>query len=142
MFLGQYSHNLDSKGRLTVPARFRNLMADGAYITQGFERNLMVLTAVTFQQVCERVNGKSITDPNARQLKRLLFATADRVELDRSGRILIPQFLREVVQLDGEAVVVGVGNYVEIWSPEAWAAQDALLQDTDANAQRFAELEL
>ena len=90
MFLGQYRHNLDNKGRLTIPARFRELLSDGAYITQGFDKNLMVLTAPTFEFISQRVNQMSITDPTARELKRLLFSTADRVEPDSNGRILIP----------------------------------------------------
>jgi MraZ protein len=142
MFLGQYTHSLDPKGRLSIPARFRELLDAGAYITQGFEQNLMVLTATAFERLSARVNGMSLTDPTARQLKRLLFATADRVELDGSGRIRIPQFLREVAGLNGEAVIIGAGDYFEIWSSQAWQPKAAELQDTEANAQRFAALEL
>ena len=142
MFLGQYTHSIDPKGRLSVPARFRELLEAGAYITQGFEKNLMVLTAAAFERLSARVNEMSLTDPNARQLKRLLFATADRVEVDGSGRIRIPQFLREVSGLNGEAMIVGAGDYFEIWSSQAWQPKAAELQDTEANAQRFATLEL
>lgn len=142
MFLGQYTHTIDPKGRLSVPARFRELLEPGAYITQGFEQNLMVLTAEAFERLSARVNQMSLTDPTARQLKRLLFATADRVEVDGSGRIRIPQFLREVAGLNGEAVIVGVGDYFEIWSSPAWQPKAAELQDTDGNAQRFAAFEL
>ncbi len=142
MFLGQYQHRLDSKGRLTIPSRYRELLAAGAYVTQGFDRNLMVLTPEAFQSISERVNQMSLTDPVARQLRRLIFATADRVEVDRSGRILIPQFLRGVAQLENEAIIVGAGNYFEIWSPQEWAAQVDEIQDTEANAQRFAALEI
>lgn len=142
MFLGQYTHSIDPKGRLSVPARFRELLEAGAYITQGFEKNLMVLTAAAFERLSARVNEMSLTDPNARQLKRLLFATADRVEVDGSGRIRIPQFLREVAGLNGEAMIVGAGDYFEIWSSQAWQPKAAELQDTEANAQRFATLEL
>ena len=142
MFLGQYTHNIDSKGRLTVPARFREYLTEGAYISQGFDHNLMVLTTAAFEQLSKTINGMSITDPTNRQLKRLIFAGADRVELDRVGRIRIPQFLRQVASLDGEVVLIGVGDYFEIWSPEAWSPLAAELQDTQANAQRFAALEL
>ncbi|MDH5507447.1 MAG: division/cell wall cluster transcriptional repressor MraZ [Anaerolineae bacterium] len=142
MFLGQYQHNIDEKGRLTIPARFRELLSDGAYVTQGFDANLMVLRAPTFEFISQRVNQMSMTDPVARELKRLLFSTADRVETDKNGRILIPQFLREVAGLDGEAMLVGVGDYFEIWSPQPWQQQISQLQDTGANAQRFAALDL
>jgi len=142
MFLGQYTHSIDTKGRLTVPSRFRELLEQGAYISQGFEQNLMVLTAMAFERISNRVNEMSLTDPTARQLKRLIFATADRVEVDSSGRIRIPQFLREVASLDGDAVIVGAGDYFEIWSPLAWQPKAAELQDTETNAQRFATLVL
>lgn len=142
MFLGQYHHNIDSKGRLTIPARFRELLDVGAYISQGFDRSLMVLTAPSFESISHRVNQMSMTDPAVRQLRRLIFSTADRLEVDRAGRILIPQFLRETAKLDGEAVVVGVGNYFEIWSPDVWEQQLSQLKDTDANAQRFSAFDL
>ena len=142
MFLGQFNHNLDTKGRLTIPARFRELLEGGAYVTQGFDANLMVLTAPTFEFISQRVNMMSITDPTARELKRLLFSTASFVEPDKNGRILLPQFLRDVAGIDGEAVVVGVGQYFEIWAPEPWNQQINVLMDTEANAQRFAALNL
>lgn len=142
MFLSQYRHTLDNKGRLTIPARYRELLQDGAYVTRGFEKNLIVLTPPSFESMSLRVNQMSLTDPLARQLKRLLFSNADYVTVDGSGRILIPQFLREVAELDGEAMVVGAGIYFEIWSPEAWDEQLTLLLDSEANSQRFAGLEL
>ena len=142
MFLGQYRHNFDAKGRLTIPARFRELLTDGAFVTQGFEQNLMVLTPPTFEAITQGVNQTSITDPTARDLKRLLFSTASQVEPDGNGRILIPQFLRELAGLDSEAFLVGVGDYFEIWSPTQWEEKMSLLNDTDANAQRFVGLDL
>ncbi len=142
MFLGQYQHNLDEKGRLTIPAKFRDALADGAYLTQGFDRNLRLLTEVDFETMAEQINRLSMTDPSIRQLRRLIFATASEVQLDRIGRTLVPQFLREFAGLNTEAVIVGVGEAIEIWSPEAWAEQEGLLQDAEANAQRFAELDL
>jgi len=143
MFLGQYQHNIDSKGRLTIPARFRELLvAEGAYVTQGFDKNLMVLTVPSFNQIYQRVNRMSMTDPMARLLKRLIFSGADRVDVDKVGRILIQQFLREAASLDTEAVIVGVGDYLEIWSPTIWEEQLTQLKDVEANAQRFMTLEL
>lgn len=137
MFLGQYQHNVDSKGRLTIPARYRDMLADGAYVTQGFEGNLMVMTVSAFGMITKRVKQMSITDPKARLLRRLFYSNGERVDVDKAGRILIPQFLRNTAGLNGEAVVVGVGDYFEIWSPEAWADQATILEDADSNAERF-----
>ncbi len=142
MFLGQYQHSLDTKGRLTVPARYRDLLVDGAYITQGFERNLMVWRTTVFEAISHRVSQMSITDPTSRLLRRLIFSSGEMVEVDRSGRILIPQFLRQAASLDSEAIVVGVGDYFEVWSPDLWSEQVAQLQDSDANAQRFMAFDL
>jgi MraZ protein len=143
MFLGQYSHSIDSKGRLTIPSRFRDVLAaDGAYVTQGFDHNLLLLTASTFERISERVGHMSMTEPNARLLKRLIFSSAERLEVDKAGRILIPDFLRNAVNIKDEAVVVGAGEYIEIWEPGKWAQQLTMLQDSDANTQRFALLDL
>jgi MraZ protein len=142
MFLGRYEHNIDEKGRLTIPVRYRELLENGAYVTQGFDRNLMVLDAPSFEKMYEHVNQMSMTDPTARQLKRFIFSSAERVEIDRAGRMLLPQFLREAARLDASAMIIGVGDYFEIWSPLNWAQQNDLLQDADANMQRFAALNL
>jgi MraZ protein len=142
MFLGRYEHNIDEKGRLTIPARFRELLVDGAYVTQGLDRNLIVLPTASFHDMYENVNTLSMTDPNARQFRRLIFSSAVQCEIDRAGRILLPQFLRESIQLQDTAMIVGVGGHFEIWSPGNWAEQNAVLQDADANVQRFAALNL
>lgn len=142
MFLGQYQHNLDNKGRLTIPARYRDLLDDGAFVTQGFDRNLMVLTIATFEAFSQRVKVMSITDSKARLLRRLLFSNGERVDVDKAGRILIPQFLRLAAGLDGEAMVVGVGDYFEIWSPMHWADQAVKLQDSEANADLFSVFDI
>lgn len=142
MFLGQYEHTIDEKGRMIIPARFRELLLDGAYILQGFDRNLMILTAPSFEKVSQRIDQMSLTDPNARLLRRLIFSKAERLEIDKAGRALIPQYLRDSARLGSNAIVVGSGAYIEIWSPELWAQQDEELNENDADAQRFAALDL
>jgi MraZ protein len=143
MFLGQFQHNFDDKGRLMVPARFRDELLDGgAYITQGFDPCLMVMTGSYFKQVYDSVNAMNMADPNARLLRRLIFANAYPVETDKVGRILVPQNLRTFASLNSEAVVAGQGDYFEIWTPAAWDEQMKKIQDTEANNQRFATLNL
>jgi MraZ protein len=141
MFLGRYEHNIDEKGRLTIPARYRDLLVNGAFVTQGFDHNLIVHPVTSFEELSLKVNQLAFTDPVARQLKRFMFSTAERCEIDRVGRILLPQFLREAAGLDGTVMLVGAGDYFEIWSLQGWAMQDELLQDTEAT-QRFAALNL
>ena len=142
MFLGQYEHAIDDKGRVTIPARYRELLVDGAYITLGFDQNLIVLTPLIFDQISQRVNLMNMADPLARQLRRLIFSNAERVEADKLGRILIPSFLRQSAQLDTGAVVVGVGSHFEIWAPDLWNRQSETLRDAEANQQRFSVLDL
>lgn len=143
MFLGQFQHNLDDKGRLMIPARFRDLLEGGAFITQGFDRCLMVMTESYFKQVYERIEAMNLADPTARLLRRLILSNAYPVEVDKIGRILVPQNLRSFLGLEsGELVVAGQGQYFEVWTPALWSEQMAQLQDTEANTQRFSTLDL
>ena len=142
MFLGQYEHTIDEKGRLTIPARFRELLSDGAYVTRGFDKNLYVLTTVSFQQIFTQVNTTSLTNPASRSLRHLIFSNAEKVEVDKIGRILIPQYLRQAAELDTAAFVVGAGSFFEIWSPERWSEQNRLLDDDEASNQIYAAFDL
>jgi MraZ protein len=141
MFLGQYRHSLDNKGRLTIPARFRELLEGGALVTRGFDRNLLILTTADFDRLTRRVNQMSMTDPDARDLRRRLFSNASQVDFDRLGRILIPTFLREAAQIDGDAFLVGAGNYFEIWAPEVWEKHNAR-QEEDEDTRRFTAFDI
>jgi MraZ protein len=142
MFLGQYQHTLDDKGRLMIPARFREVLDSGAYVTQGFDKCLMVMTEAYFKEVYDRLNAMNLTDPTARLLRRLILSNAYPVEVDKVGRILVPGNLRQVINLQNEATIAGQGEYFEVWTPADWAAQVTQLNDTDANNQRFATLDL
>jgi len=142
MFLGQYQHNLDDKGRLMIPARFRELLVGGAFITQGFDRCLMVMTSSYFEEVYRRINAMNLADPIARMLRRLILSNAYPLEVDKIGRVLLPANLRQLISLEGEAIVAGSGDYFEIWTPALWNEQLAQLQDTETNNQRFSALDL
>ena len=142
MFLGQFQHTLDEKGRLMIPARYRELLAAGAFITQGFDKCLMVMTDAYFAQVYDRINSMNLADPTARLLRRLILSNAYPVEVDRVGRILIPGNLRQGIELNGEAIVAGQGDYFEVWNPAEWSQQMDQLQDIETNNQRFATLDL
>lgn len=142
MFLGQFQHKLDEKGRLMIPARYRELLAAGAFVTQGFDKCLMVMTDAYFAQVYDRINSMNLADPTARLLRRLILSNAYAVEADKVGRILLPENLRQVIALNGEAIVAGQGDYFEVWNPADWNAQMEQLQDIETNNQRFATLDL
>ena len=143
MFLGQFQHNLDDKGRLMIPARYRDLLAAGAYITQGFDKCLMVMTDAYFNEVYERINSMNMADSTARMLRRLILSNAYPVEVDKVGRILVPQNLRAFLGIEsGELTVAGQGEYFEVWAPAEWKIEMNQLQDVEANEQRFSTLDL
>lgn len=142
MFLGQFVHSIDDKGRITVPVRFRASLSSGAYITQGFERNLMVYTSETFQRMAQRATTLSTTNPEARAIRRVIFGGATDVELDSSGRILIPPFLRDYAQLQNEVTIVGAGEYFELWENKLWVAELDSVTDPEVNARRFTDFDI
>ena len=142
MFLNQYQHSFDDKGRLTIPAKLRELPAEGAFVVQGLDRNLMVLPPPVFQILYDRLMAMSLTDPTARLLRRIILGNALQVVPDGVGRILLQPNLKEFASLKENVVFVGQGDYFEIWSPELWKEQEVQVSDAGTNAQRFAALDL
>ncbi|GBD15409.1 Transcriptional regulator MraZ [bacterium HR26] len=141
MFLGRYSHTIDEKGRLAIPARFRDLFGGEAVLTRGIDRCLTLYPMAAWRPLAEKVSALSISDPDARTFRRMVFAEATVVQFDRQGRILLPPELRDYAGLERDAVVVGVNTYVEIWSPPAWSAQAEMIEREGASiAQRLATL--
>jgi len=140
MFLGQHQSSFEAENRLAVPARFRDLLAQGAYITQGFDRNLLVLSAEAFQAIYARFTAMNIADPLARLLLRMILGSAAELEIDASGAMLVPPKLREFAGLEADAVLVGQGQYIEVWTPDQWQQQELRVQDAEANGGRFAGL--
>src|SRR5215212_4188555 len=120
MFLGQYEHTIDEKGRLAIPARYRSALAEGLYLTAGVERCLHILTPDAWQALAENVASLPWLDPNARQVQRNLFAMATHGVPDKLGRIVIPQYLRTYAELGTDVVVAGVFDRIEVWDRSAW----------------------
>lgn len=142
MFFGQYDHNIDEKGRFTIPSRYRELLEGGAFITLGFDENLMVIRKEDFHELYQKAKGFSITKKPGRNLSRSLFGNAEYVEIDKNGRVLIPQFLRDEINLGTSVKVIGVGSYFEIWPIDFWKENQKELSDGDSRAQLFEDLEL
>ncbi len=120
MFWGEYSHCIDKKGRLIIPARFRPHLCEGAFLTRGFEQNLVIYPQDSWLHLKQHLNDLAFTDSKGRALRRLLFSGAIDLSLDRQGRLLIPAYLREHAELAGDAFIVGMENYIEIWQPSRW----------------------
>ena len=142
MFMGEFTHAIDDKGRLTIPARFREELAYGSVITRGYDKYLLLYTADVFKRIITRAEALSPTDPDHRALLRLTFSGASEAVPDRQGRILVPPYLREYAGIDAECVIVGIGNSIEVWSKDGWAQQLQTLNDPTVNAARFSALNL
>lgn len=142
MFMGEFTHAIDDKGRLTIPAKFREDLAYGAVITRGYDKYLVLYTAESFKRLTARAETLTPTNPEHRALLRLTFSGASEAVPDRQGRILVPPFLRDYAGIDSECVIVGVGHAIEVWSKDGWGQQLEQLNDPAANAERFAALNL
>jgi MraZ protein len=120
MFLGTHSPRLDDKGRLILPAKFRDELAEGLVITKGQERCLFVFPMAEFTQIAEQLRAAPMTHKAARAYSRVFFASASDEVPDKQGRITIPPHLREYAGLSRDCVVIGASTRVEIWDSQAW----------------------
>lgn len=140
MFWGEFSHHLDDKGRLIIPARYRPHLSQGAVLTRGLDHNLVIYPRDAWQNLSEHLNQIPITHPTSRALRRLLFSGAVELTIDRQGRILIPAYLRDYASLDGEVLIAGMETFLEIWEPSHWRTTLDDVPQTLANANHLLKL--
>jgi MraZ protein len=140
VFTGEYRHAVDAKGRIAVPARFRAQLDGGLVVARWLDTCLAVFPMTAWEELSAKVGSLPMTDPNARLLQRQLFAGAFETELDRQGRVLVPQGLRAFAGLEDEAMVLGSREHAEIWAPARWDTYSESLNDPDAFAQAIAGL--
>lgn len=136
MFLGEFEHTIDDKGRVAIPARFREELSEGLVLTRGFDQCLQAFPQHAWRPLAERISKMSMGSQEARNLRRLIFSGAAEVEVDRQGRILIPQNLREYAGLAEQVVIAGMDTYFELWSSERW---NGVLEDLDNSASVIAQ---
>jgi MraZ protein len=137
MYFGKCTLTLSEKSQLTLPSNFREATSNAVYITQGFDRNLILLSQKAFYAIYSHVKATSISDPLGRLLSRLILGSAAEVAIDGLGQIELPINLCEYAELEKEIIIVGQGEYSELWSPAHWQKQMASLNDFDANTHRF-----
>ncbi len=140
MFLGEFVHTIDEKGRLTIPAKFRAGLEDGLVITRGIDRCLVIYPMEEWERLAEKVSALPMTDRSARAFRRLVFAGASDAIPDKNGRVLIPPSLREYAALDGEVIVTGLNTYVEVWGPAAWGEERKHVEGDSGNIEEWAAL--
>ena len=120
MFIGSYSHNLDSKGRIIVPARFRDELHSTFILTRGFEGCLTVYSLEQWNKLFEEIDKLPTTKRNARDYVRMLAGNASECTLDNQGRIAIPPYLAKPAGIEKECCIIGVNDHIEIWDKAAW----------------------
>ncbi|WP_069650154.1 division/cell wall cluster transcriptional repressor MraZ [Caloranaerobacter ferrireducens] len=136
MFIGEYQHSIDKKGRLIIPAKFREDLGDSFILTKGLDNCLFVYPKSEWKVLEEKLKSLPLTRKDARAFVRFFFAGATECELDKQGRILIPSNLRQHCKLVKDAVIIGVSNRVEIWSKEEWILYN---EDEDLSYENIAE---
>lgn len=141
MFMGEYNHTIDAKGRLIVPSKFRETLGDTFVVTKGLDGCLFVYDTEEWGIFEEKLKSLPITNKEARQFVRFFLAGAAEVEVDKQGRILVPNVLREFAELNKDVVLIGVASRIEIWSKERFEGM-AAYEDMDEIAEHMAELGL
>lgn len=120
MFIGEYNHNIDSKGRLAIPAKFRAVLKKGAVVTKGLDNCLFLYSKEEFKEMAKKAASLPISQAKARAFARHMLAGAMDVEFDGQGRITLPEYLRSFSSLKKKVIVAGLYNHLEIWDESAW----------------------
>lgn len=141
MLLGEFKHNLDTKGRVALPAKFRNKLGAGAIITRGLDHCLFVFAHKEWEALAQKLMALPLAQANSRAFSRLMLAGASDVEIDKQGRILVPDYLREYAGLKKETVITGLYNRIEIWDKEEWQKYKQKTEtESDEIAEKLGEL--
>ena len=141
MFYGEYNHTIDAKGRLIIPAKYRETLGNEFVVTKGLDGCLFVYDNKEWSAFEEKLKSLPLTNKDARQFVRFFLAGATLAEVDKQGRILIPGVLREFAALEKEVVLIGVASRVEIWSKERWEEASSY-DDVEELAEHMADLGL
>lgn len=129
MFLGEFQHSIDDKGRVAIPAKFRAPLADGLVVTRGLDKCLYVWTIDQWTEMAQKLSKLPVMQSDARRITRHFFSGAVDAKPDKLGRIIVPQFLREYAGLGDDVVVVGVYSRIEIWGKESWESERSLAEE-------------
>lgn len=136
MFIGEYKHNLDSKGRLAVPAKFRQLLSEGAVVTKGLDNCLFLYSKDEWRKMAEKFAKLPVGQSKARAFGRHMLAGAMEVDFDTQGRITLPEYLRDFAGLGKKTIIAGLFDRLEIWDEERWERSKA---EIDKGADEIAE---
>lgn len=141
MFIGEYDHNLDDKGRIAIPIKFRGDLAKGAVVTRGLDNCLFLYTKEEWQKLADKLAALPISQKNTRAFARLMLAGAMDVDLDKQGRVVLPDYLREYAGLSKKTVITGLYSRLEIWDEAKWKSYKKSTESDSGNiAEALGEL--
>jgi len=129
MFIGEFHHTLDEKGRLSIPVKFRTSLADGAVVTRGLDRSLFLYPKKEWDVLASKIAALSIGQADTRAFARLMLAGAMDVDVDKSGRVTVPEYLRTYAGLSKDVVVTGLYDRLEVWDEKAWKEYSAKTEE-------------
>lgn len=142
MFLGEFTHSLDSKARLMIPAKYREELAPTLVVTRNpTEPCLLMFPMTRWTSFADQIDGQSMIEPKVALLRRMMFSAAEDLKTDSQGRILISQRLRDFAKIESDIVITGMYTYLELWNPKLWE-EKVLNQFADVNAELFSALNL
>jgi MraZ protein len=140
VFLGEFQHSLDAKGRIILPSRFRGRLESGLVLTRGLDGCLWVMSQADWESFSVRLNDLSVADPRGRDTARFFFSGASEDRPDKQGRISVPEPLRRHASLERDVIVIGTGPRIEVWNPERWEVRRASVEENLED--RIADLQL
>ncbi len=141
MFIGEFKHSIDEKGRVSLPAKFRAGLASGCVVTRGLDKCLWVYPNDEWQKLAEKIADLPITQKNARSFSRLMLAGASDASLDRVGRVNLPLYLRDYADIKKDVVIVGIYSRIEIWPADVWANFKKEMEENGAEvAENLSEI--
>jgi len=120
MFIGEYNHNLDEKGRLAIPAKFRTILKNGAVVTKGLDNCLFLYSKEQFEEIAKKIASLPLGQAKARAFTRHMISGAMDLEFDNQGRITLPEYLRKFSNLNKKVIVAGLYSHLEIWDETSW----------------------
>ena len=141
MFIGEYHHVVDEKGRLAIPMKFRKELRGGAVVTRGLDECLFVYTMAEWKKLAVKLSSLPFGQANSRGLSRLMLAGAMEVEIDKQGRVVLPEYLRRYAKVSKDVVVAGLYGRIEVWDKAAWEAYRAKIEkDSNDIAEQMGAL--
>lgn len=129
MFIGEFTHSIDQKGRVALPSKFRASLASGCVVTRGLDNSLFIYTVEEWEKMAKKLAKLPMAQADARAFSRLMLSGAMNVDLDKQGRVVVPGYLRKYAGLKNEVVIIGLYNKIEMWSKEAWEIYSSSMEN-------------